>query len=54
MKKGFWSMGNDFGQLLRELRIEAKLTQKQLGDKIHIDGSTISRFGWQDKSTPGS
>ena len=37
-------MDNSFGQLLRECRMETKLTQKELGQKIHLDGSMISRF----------
>jgi tetratricopeptide (TPR) repeat protein len=35
---------SSFGQLLRECRKDAKLTQKQLGQKVHLDGSMISRF----------
>ena len=37
-------MGDSFGKLLRHYRDEAKLKQKELGQKVHIDGSMISRF----------
>lgn len=37
-------MENAFGMLLRECRKQARLKQTELAQKIHIDGSMISRF----------
>ena len=37
-------MKTTFGKQLKKLRQEAGLTQKGLGEKIHVDGSMISRF----------
>lgn len=34
----------DFGMLLRKLRVEAGLTQKELGEKINRDKGIISRY----------
>ena len=32
---------SDFGELLKRLRLSANLTQKQLGDKLHVSKSMI-------------
>jgi len=35
---------NNFGQRLRELREEKKITQAELGNKIGVSGATINRY----------
>lgn len=35
---------SDFGELLKRLRKKAKLTQKQLGDKLHLSKTMVSYY----------
>ena len=37
-------MNNSFGETIRKLRLEKGLSQKQLGDLLFIDNSTIARW----------
>ncbi len=39
----------DFGNKLKELRIQAGLTQKQLGEKIQVTKSVISYYELQER-----
>lgn len=44
---------SDFGELLKRLRLSANLTQKQLGDKLHVSKSMIYYYE-QSMRTPSA
>ncbi|KPU42131.1 HTH-type transcriptional regulator ImmR [Oxobacter pfennigii] len=38
-----------FGERLKEIRIESKLTQEELGDMVGVSGNTISKYETGDR-----